>query len=80
MAFDDPWLNYGPIITAPSGRVAEVFALTPVTPRLVAGLIQAALAAGWQVHGDGGPLRFMLTKISSCSSWRSCIPCPRAIR
>ncbi|MEU5942398.1 hypothetical protein ABZ807_25180 [Micromonospora sp. NPDC047548] len=62
VAFDDPWLNYGPIITAPSDRVAEVFALAPVTPQLVAGLIQAALPAGWQVHGDGGPLRFMLTR------------------
>ncbi|MFI2652238.1 hypothetical protein [Micromonospora fulviviridis] len=52
MAFDDPWLNYGPIITAPSDRVAEVFALEPVTPRLVAGLIQQAVAAGWPAQGD----------------------------
>ncbi|MFG3713636.1 hypothetical protein [Micromonospora sp. NPDC047730] len=62
VAFDDPWLNFGPIITAPADRVAEVFALAPVTPRLVAELIQAALAAGWPVHGDGGPLRFTLTR------------------
>jgi hypothetical protein len=62
VAFDDPWLNYGPIITAPSDRVAKVFALDPVTPRLVAELIQAALAAGWTVDGDGGPLRFVLTR------------------
>jgi hypothetical protein len=62
VAFDDPWLNYGPIITAPPDRVAEVFALAPVTPRLVAELIQAALAAGWQVDGDGGPQRFRLTR------------------
>ncbi|NBE79869.1 hypothetical protein [Micromonospora rubida] len=62
VAFDDPWLNYGPIITAPPDRVAEVFALAPVTPQLVAELIQAALAAGWQVDGVGGPLRFTLSR------------------
>ncbi|GAB3136378.1 hypothetical protein GCM10027290_00020 [Micromonospora sonneratiae] len=62
MAFDDPWLNYGPIITAPADRVAEAFALAPVTPQLVARVIQAALAAGWQVDGGGGPLRFALTR------------------
>ncbi|PSK67829.1 hypothetical protein B0E53_00100 [Micromonospora sp. MH33] len=52
VAFDDPWLNYGPIITASSDRVAEVFALEPVTPRLVAGLIQQAVAAGWPAQGE----------------------------
>jgi hypothetical protein len=62
VAFDDPWLNYGPIITAPAERVTEVFALEPVTPGLVAGLIRAALAEGWQVHGDGVPLRFELSR------------------
>ncbi|MGY0003766.1 hypothetical protein [Micromonospora sp. I033] len=62
VAFDDPWLNFGPIITAPADRVAEVFALDPVTPRLVAGLIRAALAEGWQVQGAGGPLRFALSR------------------
>lgn len=62
VAFDDPWLNYGPIITAPSDRVAEAFAVAPVTPRLVAELIRAALATGWQVDRDGEPLRFTLTR------------------
>ncbi|GHJ54056.1 hypothetical protein Nm8I071_33630 [Nonomuraea sp. TT08I-71] len=62
VAFDDPWLNFGPIITAPSDRVAEVFALEPVTPRLVAALIQAAVAAGWPAHGDGGPRRLVLDR------------------
>ncbi len=28
--FDDPWLNYGPMITAPPERFAEVFATAPV--------------------------------------------------
>ncbi|MEV4754389.1 hypothetical protein AB0J86_04620 [Micromonospora sp. NPDC049559] len=50
--FDDPWLNYGPIITTPADRVAEVFALDPVTPRLVAELIREAVADGWRVR-DG---------------------------
>ncbi|MEU9828013.1 hypothetical protein [Micromonospora chersina] len=62
VAFDDPWLNFGPIITAPSDRVAEVFALEPVTPRLVAALIQAAVAAGWPAHGNGGPRRLVLDR------------------
>ncbi|MEH1164020.1 hypothetical protein V6V47_01385 [Micromonospora sp. CPCC 205539] len=59
--FDDPWLNFGPIITAPPDRAAEVFALAPVTPELVARLIRTALADGWQVNG-GGPLRFMIPR------------------
>ncbi|SBT43510.1 hypothetical protein [Micromonospora auratinigra] len=58
VAFDDPWLNFGPIITAPAERVAEVFALTPVTPQQVAELIRAALASGWRVD-DGESLRFV---------------------
>ncbi|MER7334220.1 MULTISPECIES: hypothetical protein [unclassified Micromonospora] len=62
VAFDDPWLNFGPIITAPSDRVAAAFALAPVTPQLVAGLIRAALAAGWPADGDGGQSRFVLTR------------------
>ncbi|MEV4490122.1 hypothetical protein AB0K04_08400 [Micromonospora coxensis] len=62
VAFDDPWLNFGPIITAPADRRAEVFALAPVTPRLVAELIRAALAAGWPAEGDGRLLRFVLDR------------------
>jgi hypothetical protein len=46
--FDDPWLNYGPIITAPAGRAAEVFDLNPITPALVATVVRQALDAGWQ--------------------------------
>ncbi|MCP3784895.1 hypothetical protein NLX85_16120 [Micromonospora sp. A3M-1-15] len=62
VAFDDPWLNFGPIVTAPSDRVAEVFALEPVTPRLVAALVQAAVAAGWPAHRGGGPRRLVLDR------------------
>ncbi|MEU6076770.1 hypothetical protein [Micromonospora sp. NPDC047074] len=60
--FDDPWLNFGPIITTPATRVSEVFAVAPVTPQTVAELIRAALATGWPVHDAGGPLRFALTR------------------
>jgi hypothetical protein len=45
--FDDPWLNFGPIITAPTARVTGVFQLAPVTPRLVAAAIAQALVRNW---------------------------------
>lgn len=45
--FDDPWLNYGPIITAPSERRHEFFESVPVTPNAVRRAIEAAIAAGW---------------------------------
>ncbi|UOF14421.1 hypothetical protein IEQ11_22310 [Lysobacter capsici] len=45
--FDDPWLNYGPIITTPSERRHEFFELAPVTPKMVCWAIDAAIAAGW---------------------------------
>jgi hypothetical protein len=50
VAFDDPWLNYGPIITAPAGRAAEVFELNPVVPALVTKIIRQALDLGWQAQ------------------------------
>jgi hypothetical protein len=53
VAFDDPWLNYGPIITAPPGRASEVFELDPVVPALVAKIIRQAAGAGWQAHRSG---------------------------
>ncbi|CCH17522.1 hypothetical protein MILUP08_42443 [Micromonospora lupini str. Lupac 08] len=48
--FDDPWLNFGPIITAPAGRVAEVFELSPIAPALVAKIVRQALDMGWQAQ------------------------------
>src|SRR5262249_13216662 len=51
--FDDPWLNYGSIITAPAARVAEVFQSTPVTSRLVAAAIAQALAREWDPDARG---------------------------
>ncbi len=56
--FDDPWLNYGPLLAAPPERVAEVFVLDPITPSRVRDIILAALKAGWQPNQDGKSLPF----------------------
>ncbi len=56
--FDDPWLNFGPIITAPPERVREVFVLEPLTPARVRQIILAALQAGWNPSAGGQPLTF----------------------
>lgn len=53
VAFDHPWLNYGPIITAPAGRAAELFELNPVGPGLVARIVRQALEAGWSARLTG---------------------------
>jgi hypothetical protein len=55
LRFDDPWLNYGPIITAPPERVQEIFALQPLTPARVRQIILAALQAGWSPTAGGQP-------------------------
>ncbi|MFD5461625.1 hypothetical protein ACFWIQ_02195 [Kitasatospora sp. NPDC127059] len=54
--FDDPWLHYGVLLTAPPERVAEIFRLEPVKPALVAGLIRAGRAAGWRPEQKGAAL------------------------
>jgi hypothetical protein len=59
--FDNPWLNYGPIITAPPGRAAEVFKLDPVVPGLVATIIRQAREAGWPAE-HSGTTRLQLTR------------------
>ncbi|MCX5069846.1 hypothetical protein OOJ91_28780 [Micromonospora lupini] len=59
--FDDPWLNFGPIITAPAGRAAEVFELSPIAPALVAKIVRQALDMGWQAH-DRATTRLQLTR------------------
>jgi hypothetical protein len=51
--FDDPWLNYGPMITAPPERFAEVFETNAVTPKRVAAAIEQALALGWDPLARG---------------------------
>lgn len=61
VAFDDPWLNFGPIITAPAGRAAEVFELNPVSPALVATMVRRALDLGWQA-GHGPTTRLRLSR------------------
>ncbi|MEU8920165.1 hypothetical protein AB0D10_04400 [Kitasatospora sp. NPDC048545] len=58
--FDDPWLNFGVLLTAPADRIAEVFQLAPVTPALTAALIRAGLAAGWRPDEPGAPRRFTM--------------------
>lgn len=58
IAFDDPWLNYGPIITTPPERRAAVFHLVPVTPGMVRETIEAAQAAGWGREEAPGPRLF----------------------
>ncbi|MER7582433.1 hypothetical protein [Kitasatospora sp. NPDC097691] len=58
--FDDPWLHYGVLLTAPAERIAEVFRLAPVTPALTAALVRAGLAAGWRSEEPGAPRRFTM--------------------
>ncbi|MEM7553709.1 MAG: hypothetical protein AAF378_06350 [Cyanobacteria bacterium P01_A01_bin.84] len=38
--FDDPWLNYGLLITCNSEQIAQNFQLNPVQPKLVARIIR----------------------------------------
>ncbi|MFF7991474.1 hypothetical protein ACFZDG_16980 [Kitasatospora xanthocidica] len=59
--FDDPWLNYGVLLTAPADRIAEVFRLDPVTPAVTAALVRAGLAAGWRPEEPGAPRRYTVT-------------------
>lgn len=58
LRYDDPWLNYGPIITAPPERRDAVFQLEPVTPGVVRRTIEAAMAAGWGPHHPPDPRLF----------------------
>lgn len=56
--FDDPWLNYGPMITTPREHFSQVWSLNPVTPGKVAQVIEAARKEGWRPAEKGPPLRF----------------------
>ena len=56
--FDDPWLNYGPLLTAPPERIAEVFVLEPITPSRVRLMILDALKLGWQPNQADKALAF----------------------
>ncbi len=59
--YDDPWLNYGPILTAPPDRREHVFQLVPVTPGMVRETIEAAVAMGWGPDHPVEPRRFERT-------------------
>ncbi|WP_431688756.1 hypothetical protein [Hahella sp. NBU794] len=47
MRFDDPWLNFGPVIACPPEKAAELFELRPITPGEVRTVIESALERGW---------------------------------
>jgi hypothetical protein len=52
--FDDPWLNYGLLITATSQQIQNNFALEPVMPRQVRAIILSAREQRWQPERDPG--------------------------
>jgi hypothetical protein len=55
---DDPWLNFGSIITAQPERPGTEFQLASITPRKVRGAIAAAVMAGWGPHHPQTPRFF----------------------
>src|SRR5215472_3182795 len=52
--FDDPWLNYGLLITASPQQIQQNFALEPVTPHQVRAIILSASGQGWRPKQDPG--------------------------
>lgn len=56
--FDDPWLNYGPMITTAPQQFSKIWALNPVTPGQVAQVIEAARQKDWHPLEKGPALRF----------------------
>jgi hypothetical protein len=50
--FDDPWLNFGPMVTTPKDRFTDVWQTAPVTPKHVAAIIRAARERGWDPDAD----------------------------
>lgn len=56
--FDDPWMNYGPMISTPRERFSKIWAVDPVTPGQVAQVIEVARNKGWHPTQKGPPLRF----------------------
>ncbi|WLQ15353.1 hypothetical protein O5O45_05395 [Hahella aquimaris] len=45
--FDDPWLNFGPLISCPPEKAPNLFELRPVTPAEVRKVIESAQEKGW---------------------------------
>ncbi len=56
--FDDPWLNYGPMISTDREQFSKIWALNPVTPGQVAQVIEAVRKKDWHPLEKGAPLRF----------------------
>lgn len=56
--FDDPWVNYGPMISTPKERFSKIWAMEPVTPGQVAQAIEVARQKDWRPAEKGPPLRF----------------------
>ena len=56
--FDDPWVNYGPMISTPRAHVSKIWALEPITPGQVAQAIEFARKKNWRPAEKGPPLRF----------------------
>ena len=56
--FDDPWVNYGPMISTPKERFSKIWATEPVTPGQVAQAIEVARKEDWRPAEEGPPLRF----------------------
>lgn len=54
--FDDPWINWGPLLVTPVERVADLFVLRPLTPGAVRRIIEAALDTGWHPVASGAPV------------------------
>ena len=47
--YDDPWLNYGPIITCKDpDKIRKAFNTKPIMPKEVKAIIEKALEFGWQ--------------------------------
>ena len=56
--FDDPWLNYGPLITGEPDKIKEAFELRPVTPKVIGKIIDMAIITGWEPTKAGKEIIF----------------------
>ena len=57
--FDDPWVNYGPMLGTANGKFSQIWVVDPVTPGQVAQAIAVARKQGWHPTEKGQPLRFL---------------------
>lgn len=58
LRYDDPWLNFGEIITATPEQRKAAFQLVPLTPALVRQIIDAAIRSGWNPLNPADHRRF----------------------